>query len=304
MKGTQVTAEELKKPKPISLLILVFLIAYLLQVIGFATRAGFPLGPGAGAAAAEGTIFAPIGMLFFPAIHVAIASRKKEKRNSRSRRQIFFGWFVFFAIAGVSNASINYLETQPQQIFATQPQYQELEIQPQNQELEIQPQNQELEIQPQNQELETQPQHQANSLEAEETSKKISFRDVVEREGKFYEKFATEPFSGEVYGMHSGAIVNGRKEGPWKEYDENCDMGYSLNWSLRCNRRIATYLNGKEQGIVRVWFPSGQLSIEISYVNGKKDGVQSAWYESGELSEKTCYSDDDEVDISYCKSPN
>ncbi|MFT5351959.1 MAG: hypothetical protein ACI9MF_002785 [Gammaproteobacteria bacterium] len=263
MKGTQVTTEELKKPKPISLLILVFLIAYILQVIGFAAKAGFPLGPGAGSAAAEGMILAPIWMLFFPAVHVAIASRNKEKRNSRSRRQIFFGWFVFFAIAGVSNTSINYLETQPQHIFATQPQYQELK---------------------------TQPQHQANILEAEETTEKFWFHNVVEREGKFYEKFATEPFSGEVYGIHSGAIVNGRKEGPWEEYNstegEICDAMYR---EYSCNRRMATYLNGKEQGIVRVWLPSGQLSIENSYVNGKKDGVQSAWDESGELLSKTNY---------------
>ncbi|NMC98396.1 MAG: hypothetical protein GYA62_01550, partial [Bacteroidales bacterium] len=43
------------------------------------------------------------------------------------------------------------------------------------------------------------------------------------------------------------------------------------------------YLNGKRDGLSRVWWDNGQLEFEGYYKNGLKEGVFKGWYRNGKM---------------------
>jgi hypothetical protein len=52
--------------------------------------------------------------------------------------------------------------------------------------------------------------------------------DLVERDGLFYTKFTDVPFTGNINGKSQGVIKNGKKEGPWVEYQDNGQLQLNL----------------------------------------------------------------------------
>ena len=52
-------------------------------------------------------------------------------------------------------------------------------------------------------------------------SKDVSFDDLVERDGLYYEKFTKDAFTGNDIGKEQGKISKGIKDGEWVEYYEN-----------------------------------------------------------------------------------
>ena len=46
-------------------------------------------------------------------------------------------------------------------------------------------------------------------------SKSIDFKDLVERDGLWYEKFSNEPFTGKVTGIKQGSFKDGKRNGEW-----------------------------------------------------------------------------------------
>ena len=70
------------------------------------------------------------------------------------------------------------------------------------------------------------------------------------------------------------------------------------------------YVNGEENGILKVYYESGVLRYETPYVNGSAHGIEKIYYESGALLQETIYDngkrhgilkyyDEDKMSIAY-----
>ena len=55
-------------------------------------------------------------------------------------------------------------------------------------------------------------------------------RDLVQRDGVYYEKFSDVPFSGKVTGSFNGLIMNGKREGAWVEFHVDGQLGNKGNY--------------------------------------------------------------------------
>ena len=98
-------------------------------------------------------------------------------------------------------------------------------------------------------------------------SKDVTWYDLVERDGLYYEKSNNVPFT--------GAII-GKEEGDWLEYSGNGQL-----YSQR------TYKDGKYEGEYFSYYESGQLNWKEKYKKGKIDGESLIYYETGQLWYKT-----------------
>ncbi len=54
-------------------------------------------------------------------------------------------------------------------------------------------------------------------------------------------------------------------------------------------RMETTYLNGKENGVQRLYYENGNLRMEMNYVDGKAHGSVKRYYEDGTLEEESNY---------------
>ena len=61
-------------------------------------------------------------------------------------------------------------------------------------------------------------------------SKDISFEDLIERDGLYYEKYTEKPFTGNVTGKEQGKISKGKKEGKWLMYRDNGQLMIKENY--------------------------------------------------------------------------
>jgi len=86
-------------------------------------------------------------------------------------------------------------------------------------------------------------------------------RDLVQRDGVYYEKFSDVPFSGKVTGSFNGLIMNGKREGAWILYWNNGQLYSKRN-----------YKNGKKEGAWVEYEKDGTLYRERSgtFKNGYK----------------------------------
>ena len=91
-------------------------------------------------------------------------------------------------------------------------------------------------------------------------SKDLEFKDLVKREGLYYEKFKDEPFNGTVTGMHQGKIKKGKREGEWLFFLKSGQLYDRTN-----------YKNDKLHGERKVYHTlSGELSLRGNWKDGKK----------------------------------
>ena len=100
----------------------------------------------------------------------------------------------------------------------------------------------------------------------------LSIKNLVERDGLFYEKSSEIPFTGMVSGLETGNFVNGLKEGEWVEYHQNGNVS-----------RVANYINGKTEGYYVKWHENGQLKFDGYHKNGKGHGLFVYYNEDGQV---------------------
>ena len=100
----------------------------------------------------------------------------------------------------------------------------------------------------------------------------ISIKDLIERDGLFYEKSSEIPFTGMVSGLEIGNFVNGLKEGEWVEYHQNGNVS-----------KVANYINGKTEGYYVRWHENGQLRLDMYHKNGMAHGLYVYYNEDGRV---------------------
>lgn len=79
--------------------------------------------------------------------------------------------------------------------------------------------------------------------------------------------------------LSEGKEVNKLREGEWKFYAE--DTGKLLS--------TESYVNGKINGIKKVFFANGAIAEEAAYVNGIKEGPYKQYTEKGIILEESTY---------------
>lgn len=110
-------------------------------------------------------------------------------------------------------------------------------------------------------------------------NREYNANDLIEMDnGLWTEKFSDIPVTGKVfvyYGeksnpkkVHTGNLLNGKKEGKWVRYHSTGRKSYEGNWK-----------DGKEDGLMTSWYEDGSKKYEGSYKNGKEDGLHTHWHE-------------------------
>ena len=99
------------------------------------------------------------------------------------------------------------------------------------------------------------------------------FKELVERNDLYYEKFTDIPFSGKVTGVQQGSIKNGKFDGAWVKYHKNGQLFFKAN-----------YKNGKAEGAWFSYSDNGQLWEKGNFKNFKKEGDWVGYHENGQLS--------------------
>tara|TARA_B110000902_G_scaffold263429_1_gene342471 strand:+ start:1319 stop:1807 length:489 start_codon:yes stop_codon:yes gene_type:complete len=100
----------------------------------------------------------------------------------------------------------------------------------------------------------------------------VTFGELVERDGLYYEKFTDVPYTGKVTGEEQGSFRNGEREGTWVSYWENGQLSFKEN-----------YKNGQREGTWVGYFENGQLSFKENYKNGKEEGEYISYWGDGRL---------------------
>ena len=93
-----------------------------------------------------------------------------------------------------------------------------------------------------------------------------TMKDLVKRDGIYYKKFSTVPFTGTVKGLEQGKFRNGKKQGLWVAYHPNGQL-----WAKEA------YRNGKRNGHWVGYYPSGRLMFKGTYKDERKEGSW-VWY--------------------------
>ncbi|MDX1348738.1 MAG: hypothetical protein R3279_00750 [Putridiphycobacter sp.] len=101
-----------------------------------------------------------------------------------------------------------------------------------------------------------------------------------------------EYYPGGVVEKVVGGLTNGKKNGQYREYDEN---GKLINGFLYSNDTIIAegmILNdGTFDGEWSYFYPSGKVLSKGAYENGKKNGVWTYYFENGKIQQKGKYKD-------------
>ena len=112
--------------------------------------------------------------------------------------------------------------------------------------------------------------------------------DLVEREGIYYEKFSSTPFTGEVdEGPLRVTIKNGKMEGDFETYHDNGQL------------MEKSYIqNGEFVGSYKSYHPNGELLEKGNYKNGRKEGSWKTFNEDGTIKENETGTFKDGVKVS------
>ena len=79
--------------------------------------------------------------------------------------------------------------------------------------------------------------------------------------------------------VSEGKVVNKQFEGDWKYYHEDLPSVMTLEH----------YVNGKLNGVRKVYYKSGEIAEETIYKDGIKNGIYKSYTESGIVLEETIY---------------
>ena len=109
----------------------------------------------------------------------------------------------------------------------------------------------------------------------------IKMDDLVEREGLYYEKFSTKPFTGTTVGLDQYTFRNGLEHGKFHSFYNNGNLF-----------QVGEYNNGKATGELKTYFPTGKLLARSTFKNGKKNGASTGFNKDGNLLYEGLYWDD------------
>ena len=102
--------------------------------------------------------------------------------------------------------------------------------------------------------------------------------DLILREGLWYKKFSSAPFTGRITGQYQGKFKKGKRHGPWVGYYENGQL-----------QEKGEYKNGKSEGPWVFYNEDGQLLGEGELRNGKEEGPWVSYHHNGQLFSKGEY---------------
>ena len=105
-------------------------------------------------------------------------------------------------------------------------------------------------------------------------SGEVTMDDLVIRDGLYYKKFTTIPFTGKITGKSQGTFRNGKKHGLWIVF-----------WSNGQLRSKDTFKNGKRDGPWDRYHDTGQLESKGTYKDGKPYGPWVAYNYDGTVNE-------------------
>ena len=58
--------------------------------------------------------------------------------------------------------------------------------------------------------------------------KSVNFEEIIKKNGLYYKKYNSIPFTGKVIGKEMGFIQKGKKEGYWVGYNNNINLRYTV----------------------------------------------------------------------------
>ena len=90
----------------------------------------------------------------------------------------------------------------------------------------------------------------------------FKMENLIEKNNIFYEKFNNLPISGEVVGLTTGILIEGKREGIWRWYQANDQLITK-----------AEFKNGFRNGLFEDYFYNGQIGAKGNYKNGVRHGL-------------------------------
>jgi antitoxin component YwqK of YwqJK toxin-antitoxin module len=115
----------------------------------------------------------------------------------------------------------------------------------------------------------------------------VSFGNLVERHGVFYEVNSQTPFTGIVVEYHDNGqlkqkvnLKDGRGDGLYESFHKNGQL-----------ESIGNLKDGKQYGLAEWYLENGQLVSKRNYKDGEKDGLSETYYPNGLVQEKGTYKD-------------
>jgi len=108
----------------------------------------------------------------------------------------------------------------------------------------------------------------------------VRYVDLVVREGLYYKKFTTVPFTGKITGNAQGSFKDGKKHGPWV-----------FHWANGQLMTKGTLIDGKEVGPWVFYNKDGTVWHQTTYKDGKQHGPWVEYHKNGQLREKGTYKD-------------
>jgi len=109
-------------------------------------------------------------------------------------------------------------------------------------------------------------------------SETVAMDNLVERDGIFFEKLKSVPFTGTTdKGLARGSFKAGKKEGLWVYF---WDDGNPISISVNAKGK---YINGNREGLWKFFYINGQLVSKSTYKTGKQEGFTEFYHEDGNL---------------------
>jgi len=126
------------------------------------------------------------------------------------------------------------------------------------------------------------------------------------KDSVIYLRYDMKPVNGIVYCEFGdmGKLVDGKLDGIYKEWYENAQLKFEINFKKGVKNGLAKiyHKNGqlsekgnmldKRDGLWRLWNKNGKLIKEVEFKEGKKYGLERWWYENGTLRCESNYKED------------
>jgi antitoxin component YwqK of YwqJK toxin-antitoxin module len=94
--------------------------------------------------------------------------------------------------------------------------------------------------------------------------------------------------------VSEGKVVNKQFSGEWKYYHEDSPAIMTLE----------KYVDGKLDGVRKVFYKSGKIAEETTYKNGVKNGAYKSYTENGVLLEETTYKNGEYDGLAIFRNPD
>ena len=118
----------------------------------------------------------------------------------------------------------------------------------------------------------------------------IATREFNAKEGSCYTIF----YNQNKNKVSEGKVVNRQYEGDWKYYHENSPSIMTLEH----------YVNGKLDGVRKVFYPDEKIAEETTYKNGIKEGKYKSYAENGIVLEESIYKSGEYDGLAIFKNPD